>query len=321
MDKLKSYIASTPYKEYKLSTVSADASFRKYYRLSEKRSSFIVMDSSLELNSLAPFIDVTHRLLKAGVKAPKILLQNIEDGYLILEDFGDKQLLGLLEKHTFYNYYSQAIDTILKLQKSNSKELAVYDKEFLHFEMNLMKEWYLEKNLLLKLNTQEKKLIANTLDSISEVVLSQPQETFVHRDFHSRNIMVTLRGELGVIDYQDAMSGAITYDLVSLLKDCYIAFEREEIERLALTFRDKKGVKVDDKTFLKWFDFMGLQRHIKVLGIFSRLHLRDKKDAYLKDIPLVLRYTIETALRYKETKEFALFLESKHKTCINTSKV
>jgi hypothetical protein len=124
--------------------------------------------------------------------------------------------------------------------------------------------------------------------------------------------MLTPEGKLGVIDYQDAMSGAITYDLVSLLKDCYIEFEREEIEELALVFKKKKGITISDETFLRWFDFMGLQRHIKVLGVFSRLHIRDKKNGYLKDIPLVLKYTIETAKRYEETKEFALFLESKH---------
>ena len=122
--------------------------------------------------------------------------------------------------------------------------------------------------------------------------------------------MITPLKETGVIDYQDAMNGAITYDLVSLLKDCYIEFNRSDIEELALAFRDKKGLDVTDKEFIKWFDFMGLQRHIKVLGIFSRLHIRDGKDGYLKDIPLVLKYTIEVASRYEETKKLAEFLSS-----------
>ncbi|MCK4974951.1 MAG: phosphotransferase, partial [Sulfurimonas sp.] len=180
-----------------------------------------------------------------------------------------------------------------------------------HVEMDLMKDWYLEKKLNITLNESEKELIERTLDAISDVVLQQPQDVFVHRDFHSRNIMITPQNEIGVIDYQDAMSGAITYDLVSLLKDCYIEYEREEIEKLVLEFRDKTNLHVDDKIFIKWFDFMGLQRHIKVLGIFSRLHLRDKKEGYLKDIPLTLKYVVDTASRYDETKELAEFLTDK----------
>ncbi|MDQ7042450.1 MAG: phosphotransferase, partial [Sulfurimonas sp.] len=231
------------------------------------------------------------------------------EGFLILEDFGDLQLFDDLKNSNFKMHYKSAIDEILKMQNANTDSLPLYDKDFLHLEMDLMKEWHLEKKLSYTLDTDEEKLIKDTLHSISEVVLQQPQGLFVHRDFHSRNIMLTPKGEIGIIDYQDAMNGAVTYDLVSLLKDCYIAFDRKEIEELALYFRDKKGLNTSDEEFLKGFDFMGLQRHIKVLGIFSRLHIRDKKDGYLKDIPLVLNYTIETALRYEETREFAKFLQ------------
>jgi len=309
MDKLKEWIEQTPYSEYDLSVASADASFRKYYRLSKDDDSVIVMDSSLELDSLAPFIDITARLLNAGVQAPHILKEDKDRGYLILEDFGNRQLLDVLNKNNFEILYLTALDEIVKMQKANAENLPLYDKAFLHFEMDLMQEWYLEKKLTIALNKTQKELIETTLNTISDIVLTQPQNVFVHRDFHSRNIMLTNKQTIGVIDYQDAMSGAITYDLVSLLKDCYIAFEREKIEKLALTFRDKLGLQTEDKQFLKWFDFMGLQRHIKVLGIFSRLHLRDGKDGYLKDIPLTLKYTIDTALRYEETKDFGKFLE------------
>ena len=316
MDKILPWIQTTPYKDYVLSIASADASFRKYYRLTKEKKTVIVMDSSLELESLSPFLDVTARLLNAGVKAPQILEKNEKDGYLILEDFGNVQLLDELKSSNFKTHYKNAIGEILKMQNAASQSLPVYDKAFLHFEMDLMQEWYLEKELSLTLNKKEKELIKDTLYSISHLVLQQPQDVFVHRDFHSRNIMLTPEGELGVIDYQDAMRGAITYDLVSLLKDCYIEFGRKDIESLALYFRDKQALDVSDEIFLKWFDFMGLQRHIKVLGIFSRLHLRDKKDAYLKDIPLVLKYTIETALRYEETKEFAHFLQKFNKNTL-----
>jgi aminoglycoside/choline kinase family phosphotransferase len=175
--------------------------------------------------------------------------------------------------------------------------------------MDLMKEWYLRENLKLSLHVEDEKLIKDTLDKISNVVLEQPQNVFVHRDYHSRNIMITDKGEVGVIDYQDAMNGAITYDLVSLLKDCYIEYSREEVLRLVLEFKNKLALHVENETFIKWFDFMGLQRHIKVLGIFSRLYLRDGKDGYLKDIPLTLKYVLETSSRYEETREFSEFLK------------
>jgi aminoglycoside/choline kinase family phosphotransferase len=195
------------------------------------------------------------------------------------------------------------------MQNADASALPLYDKAFLHFEMDLMQEWYLQKKLGHTLSQTQQTVLSEALNAISEIVLSQPQDVFVHRDYHSRNIMIQNDGNIGVIDYQDAMCGAITYDLVSLLKDCYIAFKREEVEELVLLFRDKKELNPSDADFIKWFDFMGLQRHIKVLGIFSRLHLRDGKEGYLKDIPLTLKYTLEAAHRYEETKELAKLLE------------
>ncbi len=309
MDKIKEWLKQTPYRDYKIEVASADASFRAYYRLSREGKTVLLMDSSLEKESLAPFIDVTSRLLNAGVKAPHILEQNLDDGFLIIEDFGNTHLLNILDDNNFKELYSNAIDEIIKMQNADTKNLPLYNKEFLHFEMDLMKDWYLEKKLGIALDTEQSNMLESSLNAISNVVLSQPQDIFVHRDYHSRNIMLTLTNVIGVIDYQDAMNGAITYDLVSLLKDCYIEYEREDVEKLALEFRDKKGINASDSEFIKWFDFMGLQRHIKVLGIFSRLHLRDGKDGYLKDIPLTLKYTIETASRYDETKELAKFLQ------------
>ena len=309
MKRIKEWLGETPYKDYEITVASADASFRQYFRLTKSEKTVLLMDSSLEKESLSPFIDVTSRLLNAGVKAPKILEKNLDDGFLIIEDFGNTHYLNVLNESNFQELYSNAIDEIIKMQNAETKNLPLYDKEFLHFEMDLMKDWYLEKNLNITLHKTQQEIIKNALNAISDIVLSQPQDVFVHRDYHSRNIMLTQTNVIGVIDYQDAMNGAITYDLVSLLKDCYIEFEREEIEKLALEFRDKKGLNAGDAEFIKWFDFMGLQRHIKVLGIFSRLYLRDGKDGYLKDIPLTLKYTIETAARYDETKELAKLLQ------------
>ena len=267
------------------------------------------MDSSLEKESLKPFLDVTSKLLAKGVSAPKILEQNLEDGFLIIQDFGNIHYLNVLDDKNYNTLYSKAIDAIVTMQEANRANLPFYDKVFLHFEMDLMKEWYLQKHLSISLDESQEKIIEDALDAISDVVLSQPQDVFVHRDFHSRNIMIRDDDEIGIIDYQDAMSGAVTYDLVSLLKDCYIEYAREDIEKLALEFRDKKGMEVDDKTFIKWFDFMGMQRHIKVLGIFCRLYLRDSKDGYLKDLPLTLKYVLDAGSRYEETKELSALLK------------
>jgi aminoglycoside/choline kinase family phosphotransferase len=309
MHKIKKWLDQIGWKAWQLERASEDASFRRYFRLTKGGTTAILMDASLEKEALVPFLDVTARLLNAGVNAPKILEQEPELGYLILEDFGSVHYLDLLNATNFESLYMKAIETIVKMQQSDPSGLPLYDKAFLRFEMELMPEWFLKKYLKLELSDTEDAMIDRTLDAIADVVLEQPQGLFVHRDYHSRNMLLTPDGRLGVIDYQDAMSGALTYDLVSLLKDCYIHFEQSEIEHLALKFRDLKGVAVDDATFLRWFDMMGLQRHIKVLGIFARLWLRDSKPGYLKDLPLTLRYAVEAAERYAETAELAELLK------------
>ncbi len=285
-----------------LQVASEDASFRSYYRLNNNNDSYIVMDSSLQRESLLPFVDMTERLAKSGVRVPKIYAQNMQEGFLLLEDLGNRHLLQVLSKESYQEYYTKAIDEIIKMQTADIENLPLYDAEFLRFEMELMQEWYLGKYLGKSLEDREKQVISDTIDQVAEIVLSGPQGVFVHRDFHSRNIMFTEQDEVAVRDYQDARVGAITYDLVSLLRDCYIAFDPKEIEKLALAFRDKKGLDIDDATFIRWFDFMGLQRHIKVLGIFARLSLRDGKDDYLDDIPQTLKYVKEVSAKYKEMR-------------------
>jgi len=309
MHTFNTFLKEHNFDNFTCSIASADASFRQYYRLSNEQESYILMDSSLEKESLLPFLDVTERLAHAGVNVPKIYEQDLERGYLVIEDFGNTHLLSQLTQENFKTLYKKAIDEIVKMQKADAKRLPLYDKAFLHFEMDLMREWYLEKKLSISLTQAESQTLESALNTISDTVLTQPQNIFVHRDYHSRNIMVQEDGELGIIDYQDAMSGAITYDLVSLLKDCYVSFDRETILELVLYFRNQVAPEVSDDAFIKWFDFMGMQRHIKVLGIFSRLHLRDGKDGYLKDIPLTLHYTLDAAQRYGETKEFAKLLK------------
>lgn len=296
-----------------LQVASADASFRSYYRLVEKEKTFIVMNSSLQKESLIPFVDITKRLLAAGVHVPEIFAENLQEGFLLLEDLGSWDLLQVLDESNAEHYYGEAIDEIIKMQRADTEGLPRYDAAFLRFEMELMQEWYLEKYLGKDLESQERQIVSDAIDQIAEAVLSQPQGVFIHRDFHSRNIMLTPQDEIAVIDYQDARVGAVTYDLVSLLRDLYIAFDPLLVEKLALQFRDKKELDVDDATFMRWFDLMGLQRHIKVLGIFARLYLRDGKDGYLKDLPQTLKYIIEIGSKHEETRALVALLKEKQK--------
>lgn len=292
-----------------LEPVSADASFRRYYRLKSSMHSGIVMDASLQKESVAPFIDIEHRLYEAGVRVAKINTYSLKEGFVFMEDLGNTHLCDVIE-HDFELFYGKAIDTIIKMQNTDIEDLPEYDAEFLRFEMDLMQEWYLEKYLGLTLDDESKNIIDTTLKAITSEVLSQPQGVFVHRDFHSRNLMFGCSDEIVVIDYQDARVGAVTYDLVSLLRDVYSEFDPKVVERMALRFRDTKGLDADDATFMRWFDFMGLQRHIKILGIFARLSLRDGKNGYLKDIPLTLKYVLEVASKYPETQGLADLLKS-----------
>jgi len=301
MSKLEAWLESIDC-EGELVPVAADASFRKYYRFKSSLVSLVVMDSSLQKDSLLPFIDIANRLSKAGVKSPKIFNTNLEDGFLLMEDLGNTHLFNKLSGD-FEPYYIEAINNIVKMQNTNTTSLPTYDEEFLKFEMNLMQEWYLVKHLGINLDHKEQQKLSNMLEYIVTQVMSQPQSVFVHRDYHSRNIMLSeSTNEVVVIDYQDARVGAITYDLVSLLRDVYVELNPSFVEKMVLTFRDSKNINVDDDTFMRWFDFMGLQRHIKILGIFARLNIRDGKEEYLKSIPLTLKYIKDVSSKYEETK-------------------
>ena len=297
--------------EGELDPVTADASLRKYYRLKSSMHSGIVMDSSEQKESLAPFLDMNLRLYEANVRVPKIFTYNKREGFVFMEDLGSAHLFDKVKEGDFEMYYDKAIETIVKMQNTDTEGLPAYDAEFLRFEMDLMQEWYLEKYLGVTLDDTQQKRLSETLAFITAEVLSQPQDVFVHRDYHSRNIMLSpCKDELVVIDYQDARVGAVTYDLVSLLRDVYVELDSRVVESMALRFRDSKSLDVDDETFMRWFDFMGLQRHIKILGIFARLSLRDGKDGYLKNIPLTLKYVLETASKYPELKSLVSLLKS-----------
>ena len=309
MQKIKSWLNDLGYRDYKIEVLGGDASFRKYYRIIDGEKSYILMDSTANKEVLYPFIEISVRLLKVQVEVPRIISQNLEQGYLLLTDLGSRHLADILSPMSVELLYMKAIDEILKIQKADTTNLEPYDEEFLLFEMSLMQEWYLEQHLKLTLTQEEQKMLDNTLELICNEVLSQPQDVFVHRDFHSRNIMMETGRKLVIIDYQDARKGALTYDLVSLLKDVYVHFDPKQMEKLALEFKILKGINVSDEQFIRWFDFTGLQRHIKILGIFSRLDIRDKKSSYIEDIPLTLQYIDEVCQKYDELKPLGEFLK------------
>jgi aminoglycoside/choline kinase family phosphotransferase len=302
MQQIKAWIDTLGYRDYKIEMVGGDASFRKYFRLFVNEKSYIIMDSSADVDSLYPFIDISVRLLKAKVEVPRIIAQNLQDGYLLITDLGSRHLADVLSPMSVELLYMKGIHEIIKIQEADTTNMDVYDKEFLMFEMSIMQEWYMNEHLHQELNEEEQLVLDNALEMIADEVLSQPQGYFVHRDFHSRNIMMETGRKLVIIDYQDAKIGAVTYDLVSILKDVYVRFDTEQIERLALEFKALKGIDVSDEQFIRWFDWMGLQRHIKILGIFARLDIRDGKPAYLDDIPLTLEYINEVCSKYEELK-------------------
>jgi len=310
MQAVKRWIDRLGYKDYKIEVVSADASLRKYFRIFLKNKSYIIMDSSLQVESIAPFIDVSVRLLKADVQIPRVYAQELELGYLLLEDLGDVHLINVLSDMSAKLLYTKAIYEIIKMQKADTRGLPPYDAEFIMLEMKLMQEWYLKRHTGVLLESSEQKELDGVLELIQTEVMSQPQGFFVHRDFHSRNIMFAGKGKVWVIDYQDALIGSLLYDLVSLLNDVYVKFKRETIVELVLEFKILKGIKnVSDEQFIRWFDFMAMQRHIKILGIFSRLKIRDNKPAYIKDIPMTLTYIEENMARYAEFKPLKKILD------------
>lgn len=309
---LKDWLESLGMENPDLHALHGDASSRSYYRL-ENSDGGIVMDASQSKESVPTFIGMETRLMEAKVRIPTIKSSELNKGFIFLEDIGSTHLLDkCVEGVDARPFYDKAIETLVTLQSTSSEGLEPYDERFLLEEMNLMTEWYLKDYLDTTLESLEERMLLESFSLIAKEVLNQPQGIFVHRDYHARNLMVDSNDEIVVIDFQDAREGALTYDLVSLLRDAYMKLDARELRRLILLFRDLKGLDVDDDTFMRWFDFTGLQRHIKILGIFSRLAIRDGKKEYLKDIPLTLKYILEVGYKYPELDGLISLLKSQY---------
>ena len=301
-----------------LAPASADASFRRYFRIESKKPNFgtlIVMDAPPQHEPLDAFIKVDLLLSEAGLNVPKILEQNLAEGFLLLNDLGTKTYLAELNNKTADHLYKDATHALVLMQLASKPDvLPNYDEALLQRELDLLPEWYLRKHLNIALNEQQTEQLKKSFELIIENNLAQAK-VYVHRDYHSRNLMVTEQNNPGVIDFQDAVYGPITYDASSLWRDAYIAWPEERVIDWVIKFWEdgrKAGLPMpsDFGQFYRDFEWMGLQRHLKILGIFARLFHRDGKDGYLKDIPLVLEYAIATANRYIELKPLARILES-----------
>jgi len=296
-----------------IEAASSDASFRRYFRVLTPDASLIVMDAPPEKEKLDAFIKIAGLLRDAGIRAPEIYRQNLEDGFLLLEDFGGQSLLGYSGAPPTLALYQAALENILVLQTHkpfSNVGLPFYDEALLRRELDIFHTWFVGESLDL---VMPRLLWEDVQQLLIGSALSQPS-TFVHRDFHSRNLMVLADGQLGVLDFQDAVIGPVTYDLVSLLRDCYVAWPQQQVDVWLEAHRkrllDAGMVDDDAQLFRQWFDLMGLQRHLKAIGIFTRLHLRDGKPGYLADIPRTFGYVTEVCRRYPQLAEFGGFLQA-----------
>lgn len=295
-----------PAEPFTLQPASADASFRRYFRVSFDDRTFVVMDAPPQHEDCTPFLQVAEILAAAGVHVPKILARNLEHGFLLLSDLGNTTFLQALQSQADLanQLYGDAMDALVKLQLSQQAEgLPGYDETLLLRELNLFPDWYIARHLQIDLSEKQKTVLHTVFTRILQNNLAQPR-VLVHRDYHSRNLMVASPNP-GIIDFQDAVYGPITYDLVSLFKDAYIRWDEERILDWMIRYWEKARqaglpVSADFAGFYRDFEWMGAQRHLKVLGIFARLNYRDGKTTYLQDMPLVMEYLRKACKRYRE---------------------
>ena len=299
---------------FTLEPASADASFRRYFRVRTAHDPRILMDAPPAHEDCRPFVAVAARLRGAGVNAPTVHDADLDNGYLLLDDFGDETYLDAVATPArAAPLYADALAALVRMQATPLApgELPDYDEKLLRFELSLFSEWYLS----LHLGCEVPAWLPAVFDALVESARAQPQ-VFVHRDYHARNLMVVAGGNPGVLDFQDAVRGPVTYDLVSLLRDAYVEWPDARVDAWIADYRAlarAAGVDTgaDDATFRRWFDWMGLQRQLKIAGIFARLNHRDGKPRYLADIPRTLGYARRAAARYPEFHALAAWLEAR----------
>lgn len=286
-----------------------DASFRSYTRLLWQGNSYIAAYAPPATEKNHEFVAIAQLLQQAEIIVPHVFAVDYQQGFLLQSDLGAVDLQAVLNQQTVDEYYQQAMQLIVRMQMVSCQSLPTYDSELLHFELSLFQQWFVAELLGYSCNDEELAMLNKSFNYLLQSALEQPQ-AFVHRDYHCRNILLTDQG-LGCIDFQDAVCGPITYDLVSLLRDCYVVWPEPQVTQWLEGFRLQYFPTVEARQFQRWFDLMGLQRHIKVLGVFARLFVRDGKDRYLSDLPTVIHYTLSVAQQYSELTEFCTWFKEK----------
>lgn len=312
---LKTKLSPQNAQDIELTPVAGDASFRRYFRASHaaEQRSYIVMDAPPEKEDCTAFIQITQQWRAQGIRVPELCAQDLENGFLLLEDFGDVQFYGCVaqqDKTTQHRIYSLALDELQRIQTlPNNKTLPSYDEALLQRELDLFSDWFIDSALSIALTPEQLTTLKNAQALLIKSALEQTQ-CVVHRDYHSRNIMMQ-GDQVGIIDFQDAVFGPATYDLVSLLKDCYIKLDQDLVEQLMTEFAGTYSTltNIAPELFKKQFDLMGIQRHMKAAGIFARLALRDGKYGYLRDIPRTFSYIVEACNSYEDLHAFGELLE------------
>jgi aminoglycoside/choline kinase family phosphotransferase len=299
---------------FDITPASADASFRRYFRVTRQGGNYIVMDAPPAHEDCRPFVKVARLFADAGVHVPRVLAQDLQQGFLLLGDLGDTTYLSALNPATARNLYLDANAALIRIQQaSRPGVLPEYDHPLLLRELMLFPEWYVARHLGASMTPQQTEILDTVFARILANNLAQPQ-VYVHRDWHSRNLMVSDPNP-GILDFQDAVYGPITYDLASIYRDAYIQWDEELQLDWVIRYWEKARaarlpVSEDFGDFWRDFEWMGAQRHIKVLGIFARLYHRDGKDGYLKDMPLVMHYLRKVCERYDELKPLLFLLDA-----------
>lgn len=298
--------------QFKIAFLAGDASFRRYARIQLQNKTYMLMDAPPEKEDCVPFVTIDEFFAGHGVRVPQIVAKDLAQGFLLLEDFGDVLLSTLLNDETVDKYYEQSFKQLIHLQSVNGqKQFPAYSYEKLLTEMKLLTDWMLPSLQIIP-SVEQQLVIDDAFDVLAKTALAQPQ-VIVHRDFHSRNLMkIANEPELGVIDFQDAVIGADTYDLISITRDAYVQWNAERVYQWFRVFYDLLPDSAKQNRSFEQFkrdaDLMAIQRHIKILGIFVRLFERDGKSGYLKDLPRVMWYLIEESRGYAELDEFMIFI-------------
>jgi len=292
----------------RIEPASGDASFRRYFRVSKGRQSFIAMDAPPAREDCVPFVRIAGYLEAMRLNAPRIVEADLEQGFLLLTDLGSTQYLDTLQRspERAAQLYDDALAALAQMQLRGTAfqaHLPPYDEKLLRFELSLFHDWLCGTHLGLRFDDDEEAQWDALCELLVDNALDQPQ-VFVHRDYHSRNLMVTAADNPGILDFQDAVEGPLTYDLVSLLKDCYVRWPAAESHDRAVDFHARLDAglreRMTERDFLRYFDLMGVQRHLKAAGIFARLNHRDGKPGYMRDIPRTLAYVVELESRYPQ---------------------